>query len=47
MKKQDKILVTGASGFIGSRLLKSLYESGYTNLGQRVAEGVTQRFRWL
>lgn len=32
MKKQDKILVTGASGFIGSRLLKSLYENGYTNL---------------
>ena len=32
MKKEDKILVTGASGFIGSRLLKSLYESGYTNL---------------
>ena len=32
MKKQDKILVTGASGFIGSRLLKSLYQSGYTNL---------------
>jgi len=32
MKKTDKILVTGASGFIGSRLLKMLYESGYTNL---------------
>ena len=32
MKKTDKILVTGASGFIGSRLLKSLYENGYTNL---------------
>jgi nucleoside-diphosphate-sugar epimerase len=32
MKKTDKILVTGASGFIGSRLLKSLYEAGYTNL---------------
>ena len=32
MKKTDKILVTGASGFIGSRLLKSLYQSGYTNL---------------
>ena len=32
MKKTDKILVTGASGFIGSRLLKSLYEQGYTNL---------------
>ena len=28
----DKILVTGASGFIGSRLLKMLYENGYTNL---------------
>ena len=32
MKKTDKILVTGASGFIGSRLLKMLYENGYTNL---------------
>lgn len=32
MKKTDKILVTGASGFIGSRLLKMLYETGYTNL---------------
>ena len=32
MKKTDKILVTGASGFIGSRLLKMLWENGYTNL---------------
>lgn len=32
MKKTDKILVTGASGFIGSRLLKMLYDMGYTNL---------------
>lgn len=32
MKKEDKILVTGASGFIGSRLLKMLYDNGYTNL---------------
>ena len=32
MKKTDKILVTGAAGFIGSRLVKSLYEAGYTNL---------------
>jgi len=32
MKKTDKILVTGASGFIGSRLLKSLIEAGYTNI---------------
>ena len=32
MKKTDKILVTGASGFIGSRLLKMLWELGYTNL---------------
>ena len=32
MKKTDKILVTGASGFIGSRLIKMLYELGYTNL---------------
>lgn len=32
MKKTDKILVTGASGFIGSRLLKMLWENGYKNL---------------
>lgn len=32
MNKTDKILVTGASGFIGSRLLKMLHEMGYTNL---------------
>jgi GDP-L-fucose synthase len=32
MKKTDKILVTGASGFIGSRLLKMLHEMEYTNL---------------
>ena len=32
MKKTDKILVTGASGFIGSRLLKMLIENGYTNV---------------
>ena len=33
MKKSDKILVTGAaSGFIGSRLVKHLYENGFTNL---------------
>ena len=32
MNKTDKILVTGASGFIGSRLLKMLHETGYTNL---------------
>ena len=32
MKKTDKILVTGAAGFIGSRLVKSLYDAGYTNL---------------
>jgi GDP-L-fucose synthase len=32
MKKTDKILVTGASGFIGSRLLKMLIDSGYTNI---------------
>ena len=32
MKKQDKILVTGASGFIGSRLIKHLYETGFTNI---------------
>ena len=32
MNKTDKILVTGAAGFIGSRLIKMLYENGYTNL---------------
>ena len=32
MKKTDKILVTGASGFIGSRLVKSLYEGGFTDI---------------
>ena len=32
MKKSDKILVTGASGFIGSRLVKHLFENGFTNL---------------
>lgn len=32
MKKTDRILVTGASGFIGSRLLRHLYLNGYTNL---------------
>ena len=32
MKKTDKILVTGASGFIGSHLLRLLWEKGYQNL---------------
>lgn len=32
MKKTDRILVTGASGFIGSHVLRTLYESGYKNL---------------
>lgn len=32
MKKSDKILVTGASGFIGSNVLRVLYQKGYTNL---------------
>ena len=32
MKKSDKILVTGASGFIGSRLIKHLYENGFTDI---------------
>lgn len=32
MKKTDKILVTGASGFIGSHILRTLYQKGYRNL---------------
>ena len=32
MVYNNKILVTGASGFIGSRLVKHLYENGYTNI---------------
>jgi len=32
MKKTDRILVTGASGFIGSHILRTLYEKGYRNL---------------
>ena len=32
MKQSHKILVTGAAGFIGSRLIKMLYENGYRNL---------------
>lgn len=32
MKKTDRILVTGASGFIGSNVLRVLYQKGYTNL---------------
>lgn len=32
MKKTDRILVTGASGFIGSHILRTLYQKGYTNL---------------
>jgi GDP-L-fucose synthase len=32
MNKTDKILVTGASGFIGSHILRTLFEKGYTNL---------------
>lgn len=32
MKKTDKILVTGASGFIGSNVLRVLHKKGYTNL---------------
>lgn len=32
MNKTDRILVTGASGFIGSNVLKVLYQKGYTNL---------------
>jgi len=32
MRVDDKILVTGASGFIGSHVLRLLYQRGYTNL---------------
>lgn len=32
MQLDDKILVTGASGFIGSHLLRLLYQKGYRNL---------------
>lgn len=32
MKKTDKILVTGATGFIGSNILRVLYQQGFTNL---------------
>ena len=32
MKLTDKILVTGASGFIGSHVLRVLYQRGYCNL---------------
>ena len=32
MKKTDKILVTGTSGFIGSHILRVLYQRGYRNL---------------
>ena len=32
MKPTDKILVTGASGFIGSHVLRVLYQRGYRNL---------------
>ena len=32
MKQTDKVLVTGASGFIGSQLVKTLIEKGYKNI---------------
>jgi GDP-L-fucose synthase len=47
MKKTDKILVTGASGFIGSRLLKSLWEQGYTNLrAVSFSRGLRDEDKW-
>jgi GDP-L-fucose synthase len=47
MKKTDKILVTGASGFIGSRLLKMLYENGYTNLrAVTFSRSLRDNFNW-
>ena len=32
MQKTNRILITGASGFIGSHILRTLYEKGYRNL---------------
>jgi GDP-L-fucose synthase len=32
MDREHKILVTGATGFIGSHILRTLYQKGYTNL---------------
>lgn len=45
MTHTDKILVTGASGFIGSRLIKMLYENGYTNIrATSYSRGVRDNF---
>jgi GDP-L-fucose synthase len=45
MNKTDKILVTGATGFIGSNILRTLYQQGYTNLrASGLSRGLRQDF---
>ena len=33
VEKSDRLLITGAAGFIGSRVLNCLLELGFTNIG--------------